>query len=59
MRTLVGVAFDLYCKRCKRDAVATVQGDEGARVYAELDCCGREVEAFAVDVAEMLVDCGV
>jgi hypothetical protein len=59
MRTLVGVAFDLYCKTCKRDSVAIVQDDESPMVYAELECCGRTVEAFSVDIAELLVDCGV
>lgn len=59
MQTLSGVPFDLYCKRCKQDAFATVQYDMGAVVIAELNCCGREVEAFAVDLEEMLADCGV
>lgn len=59
MRTLVGVPFDLYCKRCEVDAVATTQYDLGAVVIAELSCCGCEVEAFAVDLEEMLADCGV
>lgn len=59
MQTLAGVAFDLYCKHCKQDVIATTQYDLGARVIAELSCCGREVEAFAVDLEETLADCGV
>lgn len=59
MKTLAGITFDHHCTDCQQDTTVTIEYDEGTNVYGPLSCCGREVEALAVDITELLTDCGV